>query len=102
MNKVVRCYAEGRDGQWEAVCLEFDIAVQGQSLEEVVQSLRSAIAAYLDYVGGLPEKEQARFLNRRVPWLLRLQFFWHMLFAHRRQSVEGAQLRAGFELPATA
>ena len=35
MRKLLRCYAERHHGQWEAFCLDFDIAVQGSSFEEV-------------------------------------------------------------------
>lgn len=67
MQKVVRCYAEGRGGQWEAICLDFDIAVQGTSFDEVYHSLNKAIAEYYEYVEGLPEAERKRFLTRKAP-----------------------------------
>src|SRR6266404_3537906 len=74
MSKVLTCYAEGRAGQWEAVCLDFDLAVQGRSFQEVSASLDTAIDDYLEYVKGLPEKERGRFLRRRVPFFTRLRF----------------------------
>ena len=72
MNNKVHCYAEGRGGAWEAFCLNFDLAVQGASLEEVRCGLDKAIRLYLDYVSGLPAGERAAFLGRRAPvgqWL---------------------------------
>ncbi len=44
MARTLRCYAEGRDDSWEAICLDPDIAVQGESFAEVVDSLNEAIS----------------------------------------------------------
>ena len=27
--RILHCYASGRDGEWEGICLDLDIAVQG-------------------------------------------------------------------------
>ena len=35
MDRMVRCYAKGHTGDWEAICLDLDIAVQGESFEDV-------------------------------------------------------------------
>ena len=75
----LHCYAEGRDGDWEAICLDLDIAVQGSSFEEVSMSLREAIALYLDAVEDLPPEERAKLLHRRAPVGVRLRFLGHAL-----------------------
>jgi predicted RNase H-like HicB family nuclease len=69
--------AEGRDDRWWAICLDFDIAVQGESFPEVRDSLHEAIDAYLDRASDLPEDEPAQLLQRRAPWHLRAKF--HLL-----------------------
>lgn len=71
MNRAIRCFAEGRAGQWEAVCVDLDIAVQGESFQEVYDDLNKAIVMYMDRVADLPADEQRAFLNRRAPWRLR-------------------------------
>ena len=48
MRRVLRCYAEGRDGAWEAICLDLDIAVQENSFEGAFHALNEAIALHLD------------------------------------------------------
>ena len=76
------CYAWGRPGDWEGICVDFDLPAQGSSLEEVRSELNDAIETYLEYVAELPENEQARFLNRKVPLRLRLRLaFLHRAFA---------------------
>lgn len=69
MKDFVICYAEGRpDGKWEAVCVDFDIAVEADSLDAVFTDLGSAIDEYLEYVKTLPENERARMLHRGMPF----------------------------------
>jgi len=76
-NRTLHCYAEGRDGEWEAICLDLDIAVQGQSFEEVFTSLQEAISLYLESVGDLRPQEQQSLLYRSAPLSVRLKFLGH-------------------------
>lgn len=71
MPKVLRCYAEGRPGDWEAFCLDLDLAVQGDSFQEVFASLNEAIEQYIEAVCELPEDQRMPLLNRRAPWRVR-------------------------------
>ena len=48
MTKFLTCYATGDSGGWEAICVDFDIAVQGKSFEEVFQELKVAIREYVE------------------------------------------------------
>jgi predicted RNase H-like HicB family nuclease len=78
-SKTLRCYAEGRDGDWEASCLDLDIAVQGGSFEEVFASLQEAISLYLETVADLPPNERTSLLDRPAPLNIRLKFLTHAL-----------------------
>jgi predicted RNase H-like HicB family nuclease len=82
--RTLHCYAEGRDDDWEAICLDLDIAVQGRSFEEVFASLQEAISLYLETVSDLQPDERPSLLHRRAPFALRLKFLVHafrVLFA---------------------
>jgi len=70
--KTLHCYAEGQDGDWEAICVDLDIAVQGRSFEEVCGSLRAAIELYLDSVADLPAAERRPPLHRPAPTSVRV------------------------------
>ena len=72
--KTLHCYAEGQDGDWEAICLDLDIAVQGRSFEEVFASLREAIKLYLESVANLGPEERQSLLHRPAPLPVRLKF----------------------------
>jgi predicted RNase H-like HicB family nuclease len=99
--RTLHCYAEGRDGGWEAICLDLDIAVQGESFEEVYRALDEAIAAYLETVHDLPESERRHLLRRKAPITVRLSFLFRavrtILFGR-----DGDPQYADFTLPAAA
>lgn len=101
------CYAWGKPGDWEALCVDLDLAAQGASLEEVRRELGDAIETYLDYVADLPENEQTRFLNRKVPLRLRLQLALQYRASHLlnllKTGSSGRELtRAGFVVTLTS
>jgi predicted RNase H-like HicB family nuclease len=101
MDRVLHCYAIGRDGAWEAVCLDLDLAVQGRSFDEVNASLAQAIALHLEGVMALPENERARLLNRSVPFLTRLRFAWDaFLMSFRTRTDDGYRHQFTMPLPA--
>lgn len=62
------CYAHGRDGDWEAICVDLDVAVQGASFEEVQMLLNEAVAEYVDAAMFETPKVRAQLLNRKAPW----------------------------------
>lgn len=79
MPRLLRCYAENIGRGWEAICLDLDIAVQADTVEQAIHELREAIVVYVETVTDLPEKERRRLLNRRAPLSLRVKFLWHAL-----------------------
>ena len=58
-----RCMAEGRDGDWYAIYVDLDIAVQGRSFPEVHDSLEQAIETYLERVSGIDAMRGAGVLD---------------------------------------
>lgn len=100
----VTCHAWGVPGDWEAICVDFDLAAQGESLEEVRNQLTDAIETYTEYIAELPETEQTRFLNRKAPLGLRLRLaLLRRVFALRdalKLPANGGVIRTVFALPA--
>ena len=78
MRRVLHCYAEGWENQWEAFCLEFDIAVQGDSFEDVRGKMDQAIGYYLEDVAELPQEEQLAFLRRSAPFSLWAKYIFFL------------------------
>lgn len=77
----VRCLAERHDGVWQAFCLDFDLAVQGDSLKDVKQKLHAQIAEYVyDALAGEDQRYARHLLRRTAPWHMYLKWhFYHML-----------------------
>ncbi|HEV8016355.1 MAG TPA: hypothetical protein VGP48_12530 [Stellaceae bacterium] len=69
---VVRCFFSQHGDTWEALCVDYDVAVQGHSYAEVYDRIITAVSEYLKYIETLPEGERARFRNRGVPLGVRL------------------------------
>lgn len=75
----LRCYAEGRPGDWQAICLDLDIAVQGGSFDEVRNNLNSAIALFIEEVKDSSAANQRRLLSRKAPLWMRLKYAWQLI-----------------------
>ena len=100
--RLIQCYAEGRPGQWEAVCLDFDIAVQGSSYDEVYRSLNQAVGMYLQSVLAMPAPERDRFLARRAPLSMRLKYLWAVFRSSLLGRQDNGKERHEFMMPCAA
>jgi hypothetical protein len=76
----VRCFAHGRDADWEAICIDFDIAVQGRSFDEVKSLLNGAVQTYIQDACKEEPVVRDRLLNRRAPWHVRLALTARLVF----------------------
>jgi len=86
---VLICVARGHDGQWEAFCLDFDLAVQGASLVDVRSRLEDALTDYVHAAMSEPEPSRSQLLCRRAPFWVRLhwafRFFTATIFGRNRK-----------------
>lgn len=83
---IVQCYAEQEGDCWVAVCLNFNLAAQGDCFEEVKTKLEAMIKEYVyDAMVGEDRAYCAQLLTRSAPlstWIkyriIRLKVaFWH-------------------------
>jgi predicted RNase H-like HicB family nuclease len=49
---ILKCYAEQEEGVWVAVCLDFNLAAQADSYQEVKAKLESMISFYVNLSSG--------------------------------------------------
>lgn len=98
--KQVLCFAHERDGDWEGICLDFDIAVQGHSFEEVKAGLEEAVVTYVEDALREEQPVARRLLCRAAPWYVRLGYLMHFFFAtlFRRDG----EYRHAFNMPCAA
>lgn len=101
MNRRLLCFAHGRNGEWEAICVDLDIAVQGRSPDEVRVLLNEAIATYIADAKAESPEVAARLLNRRAPWWVRAR---HVLSftLYALSSRSNGDDQAGFSVPCHA
>jgi predicted RNase H-like HicB family nuclease len=65
---ILKCYAERKDQQWAAFCLDFDLAVQADTLEEAKEKLHVMLAEYVnDALVGDDRQYADQLLSRRAP-----------------------------------
>jgi predicted RNase H-like HicB family nuclease len=74
---IVKCYAEQETDCWIAICLDFNLAVQGDSFEEVKSKLEAMIAEYVyDALEGEDKAFAAQLLSRRAPLSAWLKYYF--------------------------
>ena len=96
------CYLEGRGDEWEALCLDLDIAVHGHSESEVRALLSEAVRTYFEDAAKELPTAQARLLARRVPPRVRIgliaRLLWHVLEGGNN----GPDFEGRFQMPCPA
>lgn len=98
--KPLLCFAHGRDNEWEAICLDLDIAVQGRSYQEVYGLLSEAIQTYVEDAQSEDPDTAIRLLSRQAPLLVRLRYMWDFLWSAVK--ARDAEARHGFTMPCAA
>ena len=73
------CFARGHDSEWEAVCVDLDIAVQGRTFNEVQQALEDAVISYVGAAHAEDPETCSKLLNRRAPLWVALLWTWRVL-----------------------
>lgn len=74
----LRCYAERQAPDlWVALCLDFDLAAQGETFEDARARLDAMINDYVeDALTGEDREYADAFLNRRAPWKDWARYYW--------------------------
>lgn len=74
---IVKCYAEQEAAYWVAVCLNFNLAAQGESFEEAKAKLEGMITEYVhDALVGEDKPYSAQLLSRRAPLSSWLKYYF--------------------------
>lgn len=91
-NLILKGFAESKDGYWQAFCLDFDLAVQGDSFEDVKRKMDSMISEYVhDALVGEDKEHAAQLLTRRAPLSLYLKYYlisMHVSLHHAKNGVK--------------
>ena len=101
MTSVV-CYAQGRPGDWEGICVDFDIAVQGRSFAEVQKMLEEAVADYVSAAMEEAPEVRNRLLKRRAPWSVSMMWTIRVLLSSLRHRRDDDDSSASFPIACAA
>jgi hypothetical protein len=103
VNRKLLCYAYGRDSSWEAICVDFDLAVHGNSFNDVQDQLSKMAKSYLEDAMKEDSETAKRLMNRRVPFLIRARLavllFWRLMTGARS---DNGNFYAGYDMPCPA
>ena len=90
-------------GGWEALCLDFDIAVQAATFDEAKGILKDAIATYIEDAMKEDEPHKSRLLKRRAPLWVRLMWGWRFFVdTVRDRRDDGKNVAVGFPVSCPA
>ncbi len=78
---IIRCFAQKRGDQWQAFTLEFGLAVQASSQEEVKHKLEGMIVSYLNDALNGEDREHAEILLNRSA-TARAYAWYHIIKLH--------------------
>lgn len=89
------CFAHGSESGWEALCVDFDIAVQGDSFDDVKLMLDTAVQEYVRAIDNEAPADRLALLNRRAPWWVTLNLTARLI-AHNVFRGRGGEAQASF------
>lgn len=93
---LVRSYGRKIDGQWVGVCLNFGLAAQADTFEELCRKLHEQIRDYISEAFGEDSAHRAYLLSRRAPLRDHLVYAWIHLkitLAHLRHNMGRERIR---------
>ncbi len=79
---LLRCYANKRDDQWQAFCIDLCLAAQGDTLEEARNKLHSMIDDYVREALTVDRDHANYLLNRKAP-IKQMATYHYYSFMHR-------------------
>lgn len=94
----LRCYVFGHDTEWEAICVDLDIAVAAASRQEARAMLEKAVRMHVEAALAEPPEIRRRLLNRKAPFFTRMQLFLALLWSLRAER-RARDDREGYTLP---
>ena len=92
MNRGLLCTLEERDGRWEAICLDLDIAVAADTFDDALRDLEQGIRSYIEAAGQEAPADRERLMSRSAPISLRVKSvakFLLLALTHRADRHQG-------------
>ena len=94
------CYIEGSALRWQGVCVDFDLTVFGESVEDVKKKLTEVVGSYISAALTEAEPHRSRLLNRRSPWHTRAYWAVHVAATRIGHKLGAMAAATAIRLPA--
>lgn len=94
------CFAHGSDQGWEAICVDLDIAVQGDSFDDVRNGLNHAVETFVEDAAAESDEDRASLLSRRAPWHVIAGLTFKLILANAKRR-RARDMQATFPVYAT-
>jgi hypothetical protein len=77
---ILRCYAEKKGEIWQAICLDLNLAAQGDDLEDVKSRLKGMVDSYVyDALAGDDQEYADQLLARKAPFGFWVKYYWYKI-----------------------
>ncbi len=87
---ILRCYAEKKDSIWQAFCIDLNLAVQGETRDEVRAKLQRQIGSYLyDALEGEDKEYANQLLSRKAPIVFRAKYTFYKILINFYKAKNG-------------
>lgn len=75
---VLRCYGHKTENdRWFGLCLEFNLAIEADSIEQLKSKMRKVVASYIDTILDTNDKESIpELFSRKAPMKDWLIYYW--------------------------
>ncbi len=79
------CYLVEREGRWEGLCMDYNLAVQGRSPNDARNKLSLAVRRHLSDLMDAPARDRGRPAAQRAPWRVRMVLALRAAWPNRAQ-----------------
>lgn len=73
--RILRCFSKKVEFGYAAVCIDLNLAAQGNTYAEAKTKLESMIESYVSEAFGEDSEYQEQLLNRKAPISLRFEYY---------------------------
>jgi len=80
---VLRAYVRPKNGYFLAVCIDFNLVAQGETIDAALYSLKDAMVGYLEEVSEHPQLYKGNFF-RKSPKSFYVEYYWACVISFLR------------------
>lgn len=83
---ILRCYIKQEENSWVAVCLDLNLAAQGDNQRDAKQKLEAMIITYVHEAMTVDREYADQLLSRKAPWTEWVKYYAFYLLSVLRKN----------------